>query len=197
VRTILIIALLTGSSAFAADTISPIAQVFDGQVSTVEREVLGLAQAMPADKYNFAPTNGTFTGVRTFALEVRHTATMTYMIAASILQEKVPVEIGKDFDGSDSIRTKAQLIEYFKNSLAYAHKAVRTLTPQNEMDPVPSPFGRGTMPRVAAASFITYHAFDHYGQMVVYGRMNGVIPPASQPRGPSKSGGAKGRTAAQ
>lgn len=180
VRSIVILALLSGTLGFAAD---PIAQVYDQQVSTVEREVLGLAQAMPADKYNFAPTDGTFTGVRTFALQVRHVATMIYTISGSILEEKPPVDTGKTDNGPDTLVTKDQIIDYFKGALAYAHKAVGTLNEKNMLDPVPSPFGFGTMQRVAAAGVIAYHSYDHYGQMVVYARMNGVIPPSSQPRG--------------
>jgi hypothetical protein len=187
-KNVLIIALLSGAAAFAAD---PIAQVYDQQVSTVEREVLGMAQAMPADKYNFAPADGTFTGVRTFALQVRHVATMIYTISSSILEEKPPVDTGKTDNGPDTLVTKDQIIDYFKGALAYAHKAVGTLTEKNMLDPVPSPFGRGTMQRIAAAGVIAYHSYDHYGQMVVYARMNGVIPPSSQPRGRGPAPAAK------
>lgn len=178
-RNALILTLLAAVGAYGAD---PIAQVYDQQVSTVEREVLGLAQAMPADKYNFAPTDGTFTGVRTFALQVRHVATMIYTISASVLQEKPPVDTGKTDNGPDNLVTKDQIIDYFKGALTYAHKAVGTLTEKNMLDPVPSPFGFGMMPRMGAAGVIAYHSYDHYGQMVVYARMNGVIPPSSQPR---------------
>ena len=176
-NTILTLALLTGSMAVAAD---PIAQIHDADVQRVEREVLGLAQAMPADKYDFAPTNGTFTGIRTFGLQVRHIATYFYLISASILQEKPPVDTGATDNGPDSLKTKDQIIEYFKGAIAYAHKAVATLTQKNELDSVPSPFGRGTMLRVEAAGILGWHSYDHYGQMVVYARMNGVIPPASR-----------------
>jgi hypothetical protein len=188
-RIILTLALLTGSAAFGAD--DPVARVYDDQVKTIEREILGLAQAMPADKYNFAPTNGTFTGVRTFALQVRHVATMIYTISASILEEKPPVDTGKTDNGPDTLATKDQIIDYFKGALAYAHKAVGSLTQKNMLDPVPSPFGRGTMQRMAAAGVIAYHSYDHYGQMVVYGRMNGVIPGAGPRTNPATSTKAK------
>ena len=56
------------------------------------------------------------------------------------------------------------------------------ITDKNLMEQVPSPFGRGTQLRLSSAVFIAAHTNDHYGQMVVYGRMNGVIPPSSQPR---------------
>ena len=77
------------------------AQVFDDQVTMIEREVLGLAQKLPADKYNFAPATGTppagtFDGVRTFGLQVRHIATVMYDFSANILGEKNPVEMGTE-----------------------------------------------------------------------------------------------------
>jgi hypothetical protein len=172
--------LCTAPVVFAADGI---AKVFDDQVSTIEREVLDLAQNMPAEKYNFAPTSpGTFTGVRTYALQVRHIATEIFHIAEAISGEKAPVATGTTDDGPDTLKTKDQIIEYFKTALAFAHKAVGTITEKNMNDPVP--FGRnGT--RVSAAAFIGLHTYDHYGQMVVYARMNGVIPGGGPPPPPA------------
>jgi len=172
--------LLNTSSVFAAEGIG---KVFDDQVSTVQREVLGLAEKMPADKYDFAPTSpGTFTGVRTYALQVRHIATYIYRIAASVSGEKAPVEIGPTDNGPDTLKTKEEIIAYFQGALAFAHMAMDTLNEKNMFDQVPSPFGRGTMARVAAAAFLGQHSYDHYGQMVVYARMNGVIPGGGPPR---------------
>ena len=93
-RTILTLAVMAASTTFGQG----LAQIYDGQVTTIEREVLGLAQKMPADRYNFAPAtgsppNGTFDGVRTFALQVRHIATIMYHISGSVLGgEKPPVD---------------------------------------------------------------------------------------------------------
>ena len=169
---------LTSQPARAAEGL---AKIFDDQISTIEREVLGLAQKMPADKYDFAPTSpGTFTGVRTFALQVRHIATEMFRIAEGISGEKAPVEIGSTDNGPDALKTKDQIIEYFKTSIAFTRKAVGTITDKNFSDPVP--FGRnGT--RASAAAFIGLHSYDHYGQMVVYARMNGVIPGGGPPPG--------------
>ena len=183
-KTILFAALLAAPAVFGADGIG---KVFDDQVSTVEREVLALAEKMPADKYDFAPTSpGTFTGVRTYALQVRHIATYVYRIAASVSGEKAPVEIGPTDNGPDSLKTKDQIIEYFKGGLAFAHKAMATLNEKNMYDQVPSPFGRGTMTRVAAAAFLGMHSNDHYGQMVVYARINNVIPGGAPAAGKGK-----------
>ncbi len=162
------------------------AQVFDSQVKSLESDVLPLAQAMPADKYDFAPTAGSFQGVRTFSEQIRHLATVIYMLSGAVLGEKPPVDIGKDDSGPSAVRTKAQLVEYLRSSLAFAHKAVATLTEKNLLDDV-SPFGSEKMKRLAAASMITWHSFDHFGQMVVYARMNGVIPPSSLPPPPPQA----------
>jgi hypothetical protein len=75
-------------------------------------------------------------------------------------------------------------VDYFKKSLEYAHKAMNTLTAQNLMEPPPG----SREPRVSSASFLAAHTNDHYGQMVVYARMNGVVPPASQPPPPAPAG---------
>ena len=95
--------------------------------------------------------------------------------------ETTPVEIGPTDNGPDTLKTKDQIINYFKGALAFAHKAMNNLNDKNMFDQVPSPFGRGTMARVAAAAFLGQHSYDHYGQMVVYARMNGVIPGGGPP----------------
>ena len=172
-RILLAAALFLSPALFAAD---PLAQIYDSQVTSVERDILRLAQAMPAEKYNFAPTNGAFTGVRTFGMQVKHIATYLYILSSAILGEKPPVDIGTTDNGPEALKTKDQILDYFNGSIAYAHKAVATITPQNQLEMVTLPGNERPRPRVAAASMIGWHSFDHYGQMVVYARMNGVVP---------------------
>ena len=80
------LAALLGT-AFAAETpqAPPINKIFDGQVRQVESEVVSLAEAMPAEKYNFAPTNGEFKTVRTFSQQMSHIATVIYEVSAAAL----------------------------------------------------------------------------------------------------------------
>ena len=182
-RKFLILTMFASPALFAAD---PLAQIYDNQVNSIERDVLRLAQAMPADKYNFAPTNGTFTGVRTFGTQVKHIATYLYMLSSAILVEKPPVDLGSTDNGPDALRTKDQIIEYFKGSLAYAHKAVGTLTVSNQLEIVKLPGDERPRARIAAANMISWHSFDHYGQMVVYARMNGVVPGQPAPASASR-----------
>src|SRR5271170_7924468 len=116
---------MAAPAAFAADAVG---QVYDQQVSSIEREVLALVQAMPADKFDFAPSNGTFTGVRTFALQARHDATMIWRISASVLGEQTPLDTGPGDNGPDTLKTKDQIVEYFKGAVAYAHKSMSSMT---------------------------------------------------------------------
>src|SRR5580693_6574134 len=88
----------------------------------VEQEVVSAAEAMPEDKYSFAPSNGEFKGVRTFTEQVKHVAAVNYMVGAAILEEKPPVELGGE-NGPDSVKTKADIEKFLKDSFAYVHKA--------------------------------------------------------------------------
>ncbi len=156
-----------------------ISQVLDGSVKMLEGEFIPAAEAMPEDKFGFAPTNGEFKGVRTFAQQVKHVSAVNYMVAAAILGEKPPVELGSE-NGPDSIKTKADIVKFAKDSLAYAHKAVASITDDIALGQVDSPFGNGKVTRLGMATVFAWHSFDHYGQMVEYLRMNGIVPPASR-----------------
>jgi hypothetical protein len=156
-----------------------IAQVLDRGVTGVENEFVPAAEAMPEDKYSFAPTNGEFKGVRTFAQQVKHVAAVNYMVGAAILEEKPPVELGSE-NGPDSVKTKADIVKFIKDSFAYVHKAVGTINEGNLLNPIKSPFSENTVTRLGMATLVVAHCFDHYGQMVEYLRMNSIVPPASR-----------------
>jgi hypothetical protein len=156
-----------------------IAQTLDRSISGVEGEFVPAAEAMPEEKYSFVPTNGEFKGARTFAEQVKHVAAVNYLVSASILQEKPPVELGGE-NGPDSVKSKAEIVKFLKDSFAYAHKAVATINESNLVSSIKSPFGEGTTTRLGMATLIVGHCFDHYGQMVEYLRMNSIVPPASR-----------------
>lgn len=163
----------------AADPAPDAKQIFDRQLSNTEREVVGLTEAMPADKFDFAPTNGNFKGVRTFALEARHISFEINCIAAALLGEAIP---GQDHDnGPDTLKTKDEIVAYMKAAFAHAHKAVATLNNSNLLELTTDPFNpRAKSTRVSSVSTFYWHTYDHYGQMVEYLRMNGIVPPASR-----------------
>jgi uncharacterized damage-inducible protein DinB len=156
-----------------------VTQVLDHSVSSIEREFVSTADAMPEDKFGFAPTNGEFKGVRNYGEQIKHVAAVNYIFGAAILAEKVPVDVG-DESGPASLKTKAEILSYLKDSFAYVHKAVQTINDKNLVEPLKSPFGEGTVTRLSLATGVAAHGSNHYGQMVEYLRMNGIVPPASR-----------------
>jgi len=153
--------------------------ILDRTISNTEEEFVPAAEAMPEEKYGFAPTNGEFKGVRTFAQQIKHVAAVNYEIAAAILEEKPPVDLNGEA-GPASITSKADIIKYLKDSFKYVHKAIASINENYLTDTVKSPFGEGKVSRLGLATSISWHAYDHYGQMVEYLRMNNIIPPASR-----------------
>jgi uncharacterized damage-inducible protein DinB len=150
-------------------------------VANQRRTIVDAAAAMPADKYGFAPTNGEFANVRTFSKQVRHLAATNYILAAAALGERPPADAG-DEQGPDSVVTKAQHLAYLRGSFDALERAARAIGDRTipvGSSPI-SPMQGGTATRTALISEAMTHAYDHYGQMVVYLRMNGVIPPASR-----------------
>ncbi len=154
-----------------------VASVAEMEISIVEQDIVSAAEAMPEDKYDFAPTSGNFKGVRTFAEEVKHAAAANYRIWSAALQQKPSIDVSGS-NGPASLKTKAQIVEFLKNSYALGHLAAKSLTTANMLDPLP--FGNGKAARLFLVTYPVGHAFDHYGQMVEYLRMNGIVPPASQ-----------------
>jgi hypothetical protein len=133
---------------------------------------------MPEEKFNFSPESlnipgSEYRGVRTFALQVKHVATSNYFIWSPLTGDKLPDGL-KDGNGPDNLKTKAEIIKFLKDSFALGHKAAATLTSENMLQPV----GHNNSPRLHLATFGVAHAYDHYGQMVEYLRMNGIVPPA-------------------
>ncbi|PYX43481.1 MAG: DinB family protein [Acidobacteria bacterium] len=156
-----------------------VSEVLDRTVLNMEHEFVPAAEAMPEDKFNFAPTNGEFKGVRTFAQQIKHVAAVNYELGAALLDQKPPVDIGEEA-GPASITSKEDVLKFLKESFGYVHKAIATINEQNLVGTVKSPFGEGWVTRLSLATTVAWHGFDHYGQMVEYLRMNGIVPPASR-----------------
>jgi hypothetical protein len=156
-----------------------VTEVLDRTVLNMEHEFIPAAEAMPEDKFGFAPTNGEFKGVRTFAQQIKHVAAVNYELGAALMEQKPPVDIG-DEAGPASITSKADILKFLKESFEYVHKAIATINEKNLVATVKSPFGEGSVTRLSLATSVAWHGFDHYGQMVVYLRMNGIVPPASR-----------------
>ena len=167
----------------AAATPTPpttVAAAVDAQISRIEKLVTEAAEAMPEEKYSFSPESlkipgSEYDGVRSFGLQVRHIAASNYAYWAPLTSEAVPDNF-KGGVGPDTLRTKAEILRFLKDSYALGHKAAASLTPENLLQ-VP---GSGNAVRLQRATQGVAHAYNHYGQMVEYLRMNGIVPPASR-----------------
>jgi hypothetical protein len=151
-------------------------------LESVKDGIMSAAKAMPADKYGFAPTGGEFKGVRTFGRQVKHLAATNYMLAAAALGEQPPADAG-DEAGPEAVRTKEEILAYLDGSfvrLGEAMDAIGNIKIAVKSSPI-SPLPAAQTTRLALVVEALIHAFDHYGQMVEYLRMNGVVPPASLP----------------
>ncbi len=175
----LVTAVLLRSQTAQPSGPAPVSAIAESEIRIIESDMVPAAEAMPEDKYNFVPATGEFKGVRTFAEQVKHVATTNYSFWSSVLGEKPPVDVSSE-NGPASIKTKAEIVKYLKDSFALGHRAAKSLTSENMGERVDSEFGK--RPRLFLTTFTVAHAFDHYGQMVVYLRLNGIIPPASRPR---------------
>lgn len=156
-----------------------VTMVMDHTVTNLESEFVPAAEAMPEDKYGFAPTGGEFKGGRSFAQQIKHVAAVNYELGAAILEQKPPVDTG-DESGPASLTTKDDILRFLKDSFEYVHKAIATINDENFEKTVRSPFGEGSVSRLGLAAMVASHGYDHYGQMAVYLRMNGIVPPASR-----------------
>lgn len=154
-----------------------ISAVLERSLSGAEKNMVGMAEAMPDEKYNFVPKDGEFKDVRTFALQVRHVAAANYALGGLIAGEKPPVDPGKDENGPE-LKTKAEIVQQLKDSFAYLHKVFGGITAEKALEPMK--MGNSTGTRLGFAVMTVSHVNDHYGQCVVYLRMNGIIPPASR-----------------
>jgi uncharacterized damage-inducible protein DinB len=172
------------AGASASPLTSPtIASAIDREISIVEKEVVEVAEAMPEDKLDFSPEKlnlpgSDYKGVRTFGEQLKHVAASNYLLWSPITGEKPPDNVN-DGKGPDNMKAKADIIKYLKDSFAFGHKSVATLNDSNLVQPIV----RNNKPpttRLFLATFAAAHCFDHYGQMIEYLRMNGIVPPASR-----------------
>ena len=149
--------------------------VLDRQISNLETELVPAADAMPEDKFSFQTTKDTMP----FSRQVLHAAATNYYYCSLILGEKPPVDLGKDGDGPE-YKSKAETIKFLKDSFDYAKKAFASINAQNAVAPLQMGQRQGT--RLGLAFNTIAHGNNHYGQIVQYLRVNGIVPPASRPK---------------
>lgn len=156
------------------DSILHFAQQFEGNF-------VAAAQAMPADKYSFAPSDSgvfkagspaQFATVRTFAQEITHVTGEAYRLFAPYGFKPGP-EV--DLKAIDALTSKDEIVKALQASFDFQNKVISSMTAENAF----TPQGRRHLSLMAALIAGLNDDGDHYGQMVEYLRMNGIIPPAT------------------
>jgi uncharacterized damage-inducible protein DinB len=173
----------SGATAPQPQTAQPpatLVSVVDREITAVEKQVTEAAEAMPEEKFSFSPESlkipgDDYKGVRSFAVQVKHIAASNYFIWSGITGDPLPANL-KDGNGPEEVKTKADILKFLNESFALGHRAAAALTQDNMLQ---TP-GKSKSTRLRLAFFGVEHAYNHYGQMVEYLRMNGIVPPASR-----------------
>lgn len=180
------LAQASASSKTSSEDHPTISSVLDRQLSSIEKEVMGAAEAIPENKYDFSPATSNIPGdfktpepVRTVAQQFTHLGGALEAYSSAILGEKRAA----DDSGPANVKTKSDVESYLKGAFAKAHSAIKTITEQNATEEIASPFGGNRkVTRLAMAVGIIGHTNNHYGQLIEYMRMNSIVPPESRPR---------------
>jgi uncharacterized damage-inducible protein DinB len=167
--------LALAAAVTAQEPNQPMAGAVGQWFTMVGQSFVSLADAMPADKYGFKPANGAFMDARSFGEQVKHVACANYAFFNEIEKKEPPRDCAGG--GPSPAKTKAELVTYLRDSFEYAQSVLRQMTPANASDPAGGPYG-GKSTRLGITTLALWHASDHYGQLVVYLRMNGIVPPA-------------------
>jgi len=158
---------------------NPAAAALQALISNTEKILTGAAGEMPPEKYDFAPAAGEFRGVRTFGKQIKHAAAVQYLVALSILGEPVTADMA-DERGPDAVKSKADVLDYLAKSFAALHRAAATVDETSAFAPIKGVFGQAAATRAGLIAGALAHSSNHYGQIVEYLRMNGIVPPASR-----------------
>ena len=154
-----------------------IADSVSGTLQFAEGNFLGVAEAMPENKYSFLPTTGKFDDVRSFGEQVKHVACAQFAFFNEFEGKRPPDDCEKG--GHEPARTKSELIKYLKDSFDYSNHVLATLTAKNALDRVEGRYA-GPNTKLGISVVAVWHITDHYGQLVEYLRMNGIVPPMTQ-----------------
>ena len=175
----LVTAVLLVLPAFAQKSEIPtsIAESVSNPFRYVQGQVLGIAEAMPESKYSFIPTAGEFKGSRSFAEQIKHVACANFAFFNQIEKKTPPQECEKG--GPSKAATKQELVQYLRESFDYGNRALSTITAENALARVDGRYA-GPNTQLGMAVTAVWHIADHYGQLVEYLRMNGMVPPATR-----------------
>jgi uncharacterized damage-inducible protein DinB len=157
------------SQAPAVPPMNPITASEKGLYSFVSNAVIGAAQKMPEENYSFKPTPE----VRSFGQLVGHVADANYMFCSQASGEANPM---KDIEKTKT--SKTDLVAAVKGAVAYCNKAFDSMTDAKGSQMVK--FMNFDIAKITLFSLNTAHTDEHYGNMVTYLRLKGIVPPTSE-----------------
>ena len=170
----------TNEAAKPDDIPKSIAESVSGTLQFAEGNFIGLAEAMPENKYSYIPAVGKFDGVRSFGEQVKHVACAQFAFFNEFEGKQPPEDCEKG--GHDPAKTKAELIKYLKDSFDYSNRVLATLTEKNALGRIDGRYA-GPNTKLGISVVAVWHITDHYGQLVEYLRLNGIVPPSTQKYG--------------
>ena len=138
--------------------------------------ILRSAEKMPADQFTYQPTQD----VRTFGQVLAHIADANYLLCAPALGEPSPNGSVMDKIEKEGLSPEA-LSGKLRESFAFCDRAYAKLTESNAQESIPF-LGDQRRTRVGLLWFHVSHAYEHYGNLVTYLRLKGIVPPSSEPR---------------
>ena len=157
------------SQAPAAPPANPITASEKGLYSFVSNAVIGAAGKMPERNYSFKPTPD----VRSFGQLVGHVADASYMFCSQASSEANPM---KNIEKTKT--SKADLVAAVKDAVAYCNKAFDSMTDAKGSQMVK--LFDFQIAKLTVLSLNTVHTDEHYGNMVTYLRLKGIVPPTSE-----------------
>ena len=155
-----------------------ISGAIDKDYARLQEQVLEIAGAMPGDRYSFRPAPK----VRSFGEQLRHIGAVQWVVGAGLLSESPPADVGDGDSGPLSMTAKPEILKYTGDSFSYLRRAIKSINESNALEMIPHPFDpeNTSTERLALAVGYASHGWEHYGQMVVYLRITGIVPPASR-----------------
>jgi uncharacterized damage-inducible protein DinB len=173
------------SSSAAADSAPTISSVLDNQLSSIEREVMAAAEAIPDDKFDWSPATANIPGdfktpepVRSFSQQFKHMADALEAYSSAVFGQKREASGGEN--GPSNVKSKSDTVNYVKAAFSKAHDSIKTINAQNATEQIAAPFGTRKVTRLGLAVQMIGHTNNHYGQIIEYLRMNGIVPPESR-----------------
>jgi uncharacterized damage-inducible protein DinB len=167
-----IMAAVTASSLFAQGSSTGLAKELMAPWERATADIIDIAEAMPPERYDFKPTPD----IRTFGDQLVH--------VAGVVQRFIDAAKGTKREAGDAHKTmpKAEVVTLLKSTFQEAQGMFASLTDAQLLEPVKYPIGDRMVTRYGFWMGPLYQLANHHGQLIVYLRLSGIVPPATARR---------------